>query len=470
MHQRGILSYRAKDCTSSPHLQSWRSIVNDQPTPLISILPAINKVLEKILHSRLIEHLNRMDFFFSRQYGFRAFSNTTSCAIDLIDHICEQIDKGHVVTGIFLDLSKAFDMVVHDKLLEKLEQCGVRGVVLKLFESYLSDRYQYVSFKGTHSSRLRVNCGVPQGSCLGPLLFLIYINSISSLMIQCKLYLYADDTAMFYASPSAHLNKIKAESDLMVLNSFLESNGLKLNPKKTKMMHFTSRKGNLADEDDTSISFDGHTIEEVSRFKYLGLILDSHLSWSDHIDHVISSIKPIIGILYKARDLLPRDVRSMIYFSMIHSRLTYMIEIWGSAAKLKLHPVQCLQNRAIRNVYDIPYLTPRLEIYGDPTRRLLPIKGLFESAVASFVYKNLKCLLHSEIKFSTPSHTYFSRHRGLLSRPTCRLQLSQQRMSYTGPLIFGDVPRSCKEASNIRLFKKRSNEYFRSHLSIHLNV
>ena len=164
----------------------------------ISILPTLNKVFEKTLKSRLMNFLDMNDFFNCRQYGFRAHSGTTVSASDVLEKIYDGIDDKNVVTGLFIDFSKAFDTVRHDILLKKLENCGIRGRVLELFQDYFHDRRQYVCFNETRSLYQTVKCGVPQGSCLGPILFLIYVNDIKRVSIHGSLFLFADESGIFY--------------------------------------------------------------------------------------------------------------------------------------------------------------------------------------------------------------------------------------------------------------------------------
>lgn len=421
----------------------------------ISILPILNKVFEKLIYVRLLGHLDRFDYFYKRQYGFRARSNTSGCAIDLMDYVYGKIDASNIVTSVFLDLSKAFDTVRHDLLLEKLECCGVRGIANDLFRNYLSDRKQFVMVNDTRSDPLPVSRGVPQGSILGPLLFLIYVNGIAKLHLKGKLFLFADDTAILYSSPSSYVNAAMAETDLLHLNNFFKSNGLSLNVDKTKVMHFRTSRNTNENIDNALIRLGNEILETVDVFKYLGLVVDSHLTWVPHIDYVSMKIRHIIAIMYRAKSIIPRDVRRLIYFAMIHSQFKYMVELWGSAPMLHLKRLQILQNRVVRNILELPYLTARESLFNNQEFDILPIKGIYESSLATFVFKRIKGLVLSELNFETFEHSYPSRGRLNLRRPKCRLDISQRRVSYSGPIVFNKLPPDCKASTSIHLFKKK---------------
>lgn len=183
-------------------------------------------------------------------------------------------------------------------------------------------------------------------------------------------------------------------------------------------------------------------------------MLDSHLTWAIHIEHISVRIKQIIAILYRARDLLPRDVRKLLYFSMVHSHLKYMVELWGAASMTYLKRLQVMQNRAIRNVLDMPYSTSRMDLYGNMELNVLPIRGIHECSVAMFVYKRLNGLLLSQIDFAYVDHPYESRNRRYIKKPRCRLNLCQRRVTFTGPTVFNSLPDVCKASVNQRSFQK----------------
>lgn len=415
----------------------------------ISILPLLDFIFEKLLYSRLMSHVSRFNFLLACQYGFRSRSNTTACAVDMIERIYASIDEGKSVSAVFLDLSKAFDRVPHGKLLKKMNLIGVRGLAYQLFESYLTNRSQFVVVNGVSSEALPVTIGVPQGSVLAPLLFLIYINDVASANLEGDLFLYADDSTLIYASDSHNENVSRANNDLTTFNNFLQHNGLKLNSEKTKIMHFSPRGVINVD----TLSMYNREIECVKTFTYLGLILDSNLTWENHIHGIIAKIRPLIGILYRTRKILPKKIRRTLYHAMIHSHLRYMIEIWGSASSYLIKRLQTLQNSAMRNIYNLPFRTSRTDLF-KPEDRIMPILGIHATALCVFIYKLQKREVHSAIDFQSVNHPYNSRHRHQIRPPRSRLALSERRVSVAGALAFNGLSQEMKVANGLREFKK----------------
>ena len=302
--------------------------------------------------------------------------------------------------------------------------------------------------------------GVPQGSCLGPLLFLIYVNTLSLLPIHGKLYMFADDGAIFYSRPKNDHEELKniIEGDLRCFSDVLNDLGLHLNALKTKMMNFHFERTTISQ--DLYVNVDGQVVEQVSKIRYLGLLLDSNLNWGPHIDNISQRTRSIVGILYRARNILPKDMRLLIYHTMIQSQFTYMIEVWGGATMSRLQNLQKIQNSALRNIFELPYLTPRLAIYGVYARNILPIKALYERAMSTYVFRVLRGLLQSELIFNTASHSYNSRYKELLVRLKCRTESAKKRMLFAGATVFNELPVSCKISNTLFQFKRRSKEVF----------
>ena len=206
----------------------------------ISLLSVFSKIFEKLMHSRLYKFFEKCDILHSLQFGFRSKHSTLHALISMTESIKKTIDDGVYGCGVFIDLQKAFDTVNHSILLKKLEHYGVRGTALSWFSSYLSERKQYVSLNGHTSNHLKILCGVPQGSVLGPLLFLIYINDIPNVSKLISFYLFADDTNIYYKSHDlVHLQKIM-NRELKKVKKWLDSNRLSLNIGKTNFVIFHS--------------------------------------------------------------------------------------------------------------------------------------------------------------------------------------------------------------------------------------
>ena len=205
----------------------------------------------------------------------------------LMDRITKSLENGEFIIGVFLDFSKAFDTVNHDVLLQKLHHYGIRGSALKWFQSYLSDRQQYVTYNGEESSKKGINCGVPQGSILGPLLFIIYINDLSNVCQHMMSLLFADDTNLFQRGKDVIQLQQEVEADLNRISEWLKINKLSLNIKKTNFIVFTNKN---VPKPDLQIAIDGHRIDETDHTKFLGVIIDCKLTWKKHISYITGKI------------------------------------------------------------------------------------------------------------------------------------------------------------------------------------
>ena len=211
----------------------------------VSVLPAFSKIFEKVFYNRLSVNLSKLNILCDNQYGFRKGYSTSFALIDLYDKISPALDNNEFAVGIFMDLSKAFDTVNYEILYIKLKHYGYFGTALEWIKSYLSDRYQLVHFGGYTSSLRPITCGVPQGSILGPLLFQIDINDISSVSSIAKLVLFADDTNLFFSGRDpVHLNNLVNE-EIPKFSQWLMANKLTLNVDKTKFMIFKPRQKEL---------------------------------------------------------------------------------------------------------------------------------------------------------------------------------------------------------------------------------
>jgi hypothetical protein len=309
------------------------------------------------------------------------------------------------VAGVFLDLSKAFDSLNHDILFDKLFMCGIRGPALDLMRSYLKDRYQYVSICGESSSLAPVSNGVPQGSVLGPLLYLIYVNDIGRLPLSGKLNLWADDTAYFVAVRDKEqlLHRIRVDLELII--DFFRVNKLCVNVSKSSIMIFGSKPADFATRNSFFIM--SEYIRVVDEFKYLGVIFDSKLTWGSQVRAVCGKVSKYVGILRKLSFSVPIGLLKILYFSMVHSHFTYCIEVWGTAVKSVLQPLQVLQNRAIKSVFKLPILTNSIDLYFD--KQILCICSIYYLQLGVMIKKVMNGLCISNLDFERKRGIYDTR-------------------------------------------------------------
>ena len=296
----------------------------------ISILPIFSKIFEKIVHKQLSDFLFFNNILKPNQFGFRKNRSTTDAIADMTQYIYDGLDRGETVISFFLDFSKAFDTVNHSILLHKLQSYGIRDVALNWFRSYLSGRLQYVSLDGFNSQVHLIDRGVPQGSILGPLLFLIFINDFPNCSEFFKFTLFADDSTLTckFKKNTSPVNIVsQLEAKLLSIGSWLNANRLKLNSSKSNFICFTYRKNITL----PPIRIGNSIISEVNSTKFLGVILDKNLNYKEHITNISNKCSKSIGILFRLNSILPVHILKMLYSSMILPYLSYGVEAWFGA-------------------------------------------------------------------------------------------------------------------------------------------
>ena len=313
----------------------------------ISLLPIFSKVIEKVICIQINDFFVENKLFFNHQYGFRSGHSTELAALELTDRIISALDNHNTPLNIFLDLSKAFDTLDHTILSDKLRYYGIRGTAYNLLRSYLANREQFVELNDTASKTLHIVTGVPQGSILGPLLFLIYINDFPLSSNFFKFIRYADDTTLYSQFDNAeianHDIEFKINNELSNINDWLKINKLALNIKKSKYM--ISTKAHTAPIK-LELKIDNINIEYVNYFNFLGLTIDSHLTWENHTINVSNKCLRIIGTLNRIKYFVPLNVRLMLYNALILPHLNYCVTAWG----YQCNRIIKLQKKAIRTV------------------------------------------------------------------------------------------------------------------------
>jgi hypothetical protein len=267
--------------------------------------------------------------FFSGQFGFRSNRSTSHAILLITDKIQNAIENKFIFScGLFLDLSKAFDTVNHSIIIRKLEYYGIRGVVKDWFCSYLTDRAQYVSISDTSSDLMTITCGVPQGSVLGPLLFLLYINDFGNSATVLDFNLFADDSNLFYLHKSLQCLETDLNNQLYNVNEWLCANKLSLNIEKSNFVIFHPPQKKISYP--INLKINNKILEEKTSIKYLGVIIDSHLNWKDHVHELSKKISRSVGILLKLRYSVPIKILVQLYYSIIYPFLSYGALIWGN--------------------------------------------------------------------------------------------------------------------------------------------
>ena len=348
----------------------------------ISLLSSISKIFEKVAFDQLYDLHSLHGLLFDSQYGFRKHNSTELAALELTDRIRHEIDQKKDPFAVFLDLSKAFDTLNHDILLTKLKYYGIKDTPLDWFKSYLTQRLQYVEFDGTASSTRVIETGVPQGSILGPLLFIIYMNDIHKVSANIRFILYADDTTItsplcsFTHGGNDDISLVEAliNLELCKISDWLAVNKLSLNAQKTKFMIFHNyQKVISAHEIPNSIICETN-IERVTTFNFLGITINEYINWNAHTSKIANKISCTLGVMNRLKRYLPISVMKLMYDSLILSHLQFGITYWGFECTRLFK----LQKRALRIMTSSKYNAHTQPIFKD--LKLLKLDGIFDNA------------------------------------------------------------------------------------------
>ena len=309
----------------------------------ITILPVISKVYERAVYNRLIPFLSENETIVGHQFGFRSGLSTSDAIDDLLESCYESLNSSQYMVAIFLDLSKAFDTLSHQILLDKLEHMGIRNNILLWLKSYLSARKQCTIINSVSSPMLDVKMGVPQGSILGPLLFLLYINDMSKCGENLKFIHFADDTTIIARDININRLFTIVQRNLNLVDEWLVANQLILNTNKSSHMIIT----NKTIPNSLSLNIRGTNISHVSCQTFLGILIDSKLTFKPHITEMCKKISRSIGILFRLSTYVPNKTLASLYFSLINSYLCYGITSWGGASPTSLLRVKRLQKISV---------------------------------------------------------------------------------------------------------------------------
>ena len=300
----------------------------------ISLLPICGKILEKIIFNHLYSYLTANRLITKNQSGFRPGDSTTNQLLYLVDEIHQAFDSAECfeVRAVFLDISKAFDKVWHDGLIFKLKQNGVSGGLLKLFQNYLSNRKQRVVLNGSHSDYSAIESGVPQGSVLGPLLFLIYINDLER-NIKSKIKFFADDTMLFSLVKDPEISANDLNHDLDAIRQWADQWKLEFNPDPTKQATEVLFSCKISTPYHPQLTFNGTVVAKMKEQKHLGLTLNSGLSFEKHLNEKIIKAKKNLGIIKHLSSFLPLNTLDQMYKTLVRSHLDYCDIIYHIPSK-----------------------------------------------------------------------------------------------------------------------------------------
>ena len=389
----------------------------------ISMLLTISKLLEKVMYTRTYNFLEITGQLYQSQYGFRKGHSCENAVSELVSSIIKGKQEGHYTIATFIDLSKAFDTLEHGVLLEKLNKYGIRGLANEWYKSYLKNRKLRVKCPVSSTGRIEysdykpVRYGTPQGSCLGPLIFLIFTNDLHKQLEHCTSILFADDTTLYNTHRNLRYLTWTMEQDLEKLVSWFKANKLTLNTEKTVCMLFQKPGKN----EQIHLTIDKVTLQNQRETKFLGLWLDDQLSWKSHIQKLLLKLNRNSNLLRYSQHLIPESTKMLIYHAHIESHIQYGLLLWGNnVQKDQINKLQKIQTKCMK------YITT---CKGNPhTRtRILPIKSLISLVNYKFGYQVQRSQLPKKIMESTlkdskktsslPNHVYNMRNKRFPNLP-----------------------------------------------------
>lgn len=423
----------------------------------ISLLSVFSKILEKVMYNRLIPFLESHNILSATQFGFQKGKGINDAIWSFIKSVLDAKDNSDQTMGLFLDLSKAFDMVNHEILIRKLNKFGLRGLAENWFKSYLSDRKQLVEINSAKSSSKIVEHGVPQGSILGPILFLLYINDLPLNITQAKVILFADDTNLIFNSSDSINLQVKISETSNKLEQWLANNKLKLNVNKTVYMHFNQPRSKPIDP--MQISLNNTAIKEIQTTKFLGIWIDSSLTWESHIQHLTQKLSRLCYAFRVLSKVSPLELMKSVYFGYVHSVLSYGIIVWGLSSKTT--QLFRLQKRILKIIKQVPIRTESKKIFEE--LKILPFPCIYILEMVSFIHRNIK-----SFKMNSDFHEYNTRSANDIHLNYHRLTRSLNSVSHKGTSLYNKLPDEIKKLDQ-KKFKKIVRHILLTHMPLSVN-
>lgn len=422
----------------------------------ISILPILSKVFENLINNRIRNFLTSFSALSPAQYGFQKGKSTEHALLHIKDKILNNFENKLLTLGVYLDFRKAFDSINHDVLLQKLPHYGIRGKALDLIGSFLQNRGQYVQINGICSDHMTLKYGVPQGSILGPLLFIIYLNDIVNIANSPSLIMYADDTSLFFSGTTIDVIERDANNYLRTLNSWLEANKMQLNSKKTKYMLFRAKNKKIARP--PCLKINDCTIEQISDCKFLGVWFNDQLSWTTQTMNIKKELSRAVGAIYKTRDILPTWLKVQLYYTLFYQKLYYCFLVWGTTCKTNYKGLISLQQRIIRIVANAKYDSNANELF--EKLNILPLNTLYHYKLGQLVHA--KGINSFDL---TPSNLtdYNLRAKSAYKLPRTRTNYGNQKINFQVPQLLNALGDNVPLAGTTGAFKRQLRSFLVKH-------
>lgn len=440
-----------------------KEIVNYRP---ISIQPTISNIFEKCMYNRLIEYFEKNKILDEEQHGYRPGRSVITAATQFIEGVINDIDKKNKVIAILMDLTKAFDRVCHDRLVQELQGCGIHGLPLKWLESFIKDRLQYVeltncknNFISNHKSALKkFKYSVPQGSILGPLLFISYFRGLgeklSNINSNYQLCLYADDATLKVSEQNCLTLNHFSEQYINVIVDSLKSKNLLLNSSKTNYLIFDVKNShsNNINQQNFILTVENDILEKTNNSTFLGLIIDDQLTWNNHVDHVCTKLSSGVFAIRKMSFYCELSSMLLLYYAHVHSHIQFGLILYGGTSHNNLNRILVFQKKAIRAMLKLNQRESCREKFKE--LRLFTVFSLY----IFHTIIHIKTYPINNIRMEN-IHNYNTRNKNNFAIESHRTTLFTKQPSYAGKHFYNNIPQNIKNINDFKTFRNTLKEF-----------
>ena len=461
--EKNVFPYQLKEAKVIP-LPKTKDPCHPQFLRPISLLPALSKPFERYVHKHMYNYLNSHQLLHQYQSGFRPFHSCHTALVRLTDNWLQAIGKKELIGTVFLDFKKAFDLVNHRTLLLKLQEYFSNAPQLQLLKSYLSDRFQYVLVNGKTSVKKKTKSGVPQGSVLGPLLFLIYINDLPLHLHIHPLHpnsktsneLFADDSSIYTLHKDINIINNNLQLSLNLAEDWCNDNSMVIHPDKTTSMLIATRQKQQLTDLKLTLFIGNKAIEQVKNHKMLGIHIDSKLTWQTHLQHLTKRLSKNVYLLAKLRKIIDAEHLKLFYDAHIMSHLNYASTIWDGCSQDTFNSINRQHRRAIKLISTINNTTTENKMQN---LNILPLSVHLQYNKATLMHKiyhdKAPYYLNQLLKKTTLRYGSMN-----LVPPLPRIDIEKTSLAYSGSVVWNDLPDHFKINMSTKSFKLKVYKYF----------